>query len=237
MERSIAAFLREEDAEGAWKTWLRLVPKGVSNPMKSFLHYNSLSKSRSASLNTCSASMRNSLRNPYYGSRIPPDHCHWATSHHWLLQRSFPPAKIRIPGFAPCFCYAFLRNPIDFHNSAVCLWHQHSSKIRLSPFTKTTDRWHGGWNPTSYAEGTSGKIYSSPGAPPPGRVMGAKHLSNWKWSEVLSEGADVVPKCICSFTSQTNIYWVFHVLGSFLYSKDKYVNKTENISIPLELPY
>lgn len=72
---------------------------------------------------------------------------------------------------------------------------------------------------------------------PPGRVMGAKHLSNWKWSEVLSEGADVVPKCICSFTSQTNIYWVFHVLGSFLYSKDKYVNKTENISIPLELPY
>lgn len=110
--------------------------------------------------------------------------------------------------FVSCFCYALLTKSIDFHSSAFCLWHQHSAKARLSPFTttQTMDRKHSGWNPTSDPEGTSGQTHSSSGASLQGewweipqrqeRNHEMKHWSSFKWSEVLSEGTEIVSGCI-----------------------------------------
>lgn len=81
-------------------------------------HYNSLNKPRSATLNTGSASIGNGLRNPYSKSRIHLDHSPWATPLYWFLELCFPPAKIPMPSFAPCFRYVFLTNPTDFHSSS-----------------------------------------------------------------------------------------------------------------------
>ena len=164
-------------------------------------HYNSLNKPRSATLNTGSASIRNGLRNPYSKSRIHLDHSPWATPHYWFLEHCFPPAKIPMPSFVPCFSYVFLTNPTDFHSSSNLSLTPTLFKHQTVTICKNSDYGQEAPRLESYLKSWKNKRPDTlpPGTPLQGMVMGcsseasvrnygAKHLSSWKWSEVLSEG-------------------------------------------------
>lgn len=152
--------------------------KDLASPKRSLKlhekHYNSLNKPISATLNTCSFSIINCLRTPYSKS-IHLDHSPLATHIAGFLSTDPHQPKSQYPVLLHVWA-EFLTNPTDFHGSTLCLWHQHSSKTRLSSFTRiqTMGRRHPTSNPTSNPERTRAR-------PNPHQEL----LSGGGWRDVL----------------------------------------------------
>lgn len=141
-----------------------------------------------------------------------------------------------MPSFAPCLSYVFLTNPTDFHSSTFCLWHPNWPNTRLSLFTRiqTTDRKY--LLPRFFKRTRPLSTRNSS----PGRAKGCspKGKSEKSWSKTF-EQLEVVRSAFWRGEIVSGWIPVYSlnkcllspcVSGGVLYTNDKGVKKTENVS-------